>query len=302
MSSDVATVLSSAVRLSVPLWLGGVGEYVSERAGALNISVEGMILGGAYFAAAGSSVTGSGTLGLLIGVAVGALIGLLHGNLSHRLQANTFVVGLTINVFVLGLTNYLSENSSPNVHSVDVLSIPVLDKIPWIGEALFSEPWPAYLLLIAVPLGWWLLQRTRWGLEVRSVGENPKAADVTGVRVNLRRRQTLVFCGIMAGLAGAYLSVGEVGAFTSDMSAGRGYIVIAAVIFGGWTMRGMMIGCFLFGFADALRLALPAIGVNLNGELLYSAPYLAALLAMCFFAKRLRQPAAAGQPFERGAA
>lgn len=302
MSSDVTTILSSAVRLSVPLWFGGVGEYISERSGALNISVEGMILGGAYFAAAGSSVTGSGTLGVLLGVVAGGIIGLLHGNLSHRLQVNTFVVGLTINVFVLGLTNYLSENSSPNVHSVATLTIPGLHRIPWIGAALFSQPWPAYLLLAVVPLGWWLLERTRWGLEVRSVGENPKAADVTGVHVNRRRRDTLILCGVLAGLAGAYLSVGEVGAFTTDMSAGRGYIVIAAVIFGGWTMRGMMLGCFLFGFADALRLALPAIGVNLNEELLYSAPYVAALLAMCFFAKRSRQPAASAQPFERGAA
>jgi general nucleoside transport system permease protein len=247
-------------------------------------------------------VTGSATVGLLWGLAVGLVVAVIHGNLSHRLQANTFVVGLTINVLALGLTNYLSESKQLNVNSTGKTRIPGLSDIPWIGKALFDLAWPAYLLVAVVPAAWWVLMRSRWGLEARASGENPKAADVTGAPVNKRRRQALLLSGGLSGLAGAYLSICEVSSFTTNMGAGRGYLVIAAVIFGGWTLRGALLGCFLFGFADALQLALPAIGDNLNPQLLISAPYVLALLAMCFFAKRARQPAAAGQPFERGAA
>jgi general nucleoside transport system permease protein len=299
--SNVTTILESAVRLSVPLTLAGLGEYVAERAGTLNISVEAMMLGGAYAGSLGSSVTHSPEVGLLWGIVTGLVIGFIHGNFSHRLQVNTFVVGLTLNVLVLGLTNYLLETVKMTPKQIGVLTIPLLSDIPLVGKPLFSERWPAFLLYPLIPLVWWIVQRSRWGLEIRSVGENPKAADLTGIQVNKRRRQALLWCGMLAGLGGAYLSVAEVGTFTSNMTAGRGFIVIAAVIFGGWTLRGMVAGCFLFGGADALRLALPAIGYKINAQLLVAAPYVLALVAMCFFAKRLRQPGALAQPFERGA-
>jgi simple sugar transport system permease protein len=299
--SNVTTILESAVRLSVPLTLAGLGEYVAERAGTLNISVEAMMLGGAYAGALGSSVSHSPEVGLLWGIVTGLLIGFIHGNFSHRLQVNTFVVGLTLNVLVLGLTNYLLETVKMTPKQIGVWTIPLLSDIPLVGKPLFSERWPAFLLYPLIPLVWWIVQRSRWGLEIRSVGENPKAADLTGIQVNKRRRQALLWCGMLAGLGGAYLSVAEVGTFTSNMTAGRGFIVIAAVIFGGWTLRGMVAGCFLFGGADALRLALPAIGYKINAQLLVAAPYVLALVAMCFFAKRLRQPGALAQPFERGA-
>ena len=298
---DFQTILSSAVRLSVPLLFAAMGEYVAERAGTLNISVEAMMLAGAYSATIGSSVMGNAGLGLLWGMFVGFIIGVIHGNFSHRLQVNTFVVGLTLNVLALGITNYLLAKVQMTPKQVGILTIPVLSRIPLVGKPLFSQRWPAFLLYAIVPAVWWIVQRSRWGLEMRSVGENPKAADVTGIHVNKRRRQGLMWCGVLAGLGGAYLAVGEVGTFNSNMTAGRGFIVIAAVIFGGWTLRGTVAGCLLFGGADALRLALPALGYNINPQLLIASPYLLALLAMCFFAKRLRQPAALAQPFERGA-
>jgi len=303
MTHDITTILSSAIRLSVPLLFAAMGEYVAERAGTLNISVEAMMLSGAYAGILGSSVAGNAAVGLLWGMGIGVVIGLIHGNFSHRLQVNTFVVGVTLNVLALGVTNYLF--ASPDLpltpKQTPVLTIPVLSDIPIVGKPLFSERWPAFLLYALIPIVWWVVQRSRWGLELRSVGENPKAADVTGIQVNKRRRQALVWCGVFAGLGGAYLSVGEVGAFNSNMTAGRGFIVIAAVIFGGWTLRGAVAGCLLFGGADALRLALPALGYNINPQLLIAAPYLLALVAMCFFAKRVRQPGALAQPFERGA-
>lgn len=300
MSNAAVTMLDGAVRLTVPLGLAACGELVAERAGTLNISVEGMMLGGAFAGIAGVSATNQPALGLLAGAMVGLVVGWVHGNFSHRLAANTFVVGLTLNTLVLGLTGFLIAEHQFSPVSMGTSPIPGLSGIPLIGEPLFDQAWPCYLLYGFIPLTWWLLLKTRWGLEVRACGENPQAADVSGVQVNKRRRQTLLWCGLLSGLGGAYLSVAETGQFNAGMTAGRGFIVIAAVIFGGWTLRGAILGCLLFGGADALQLTAQAISIHATPELLISAPYLLALLAMLFFAKRNRAPGALAQPFERG--
>ncbi|MFF0449887.1 ABC transporter permease [Streptomyces sp. NPDC004609] len=294
------TILASGVRLTVPLAFAACGEYLAQRAGAMNISVEAMMLGAAFTSVATASATGSATVGLAVGVVTGLVLGLVHGNLSHRAQINTFVVGLVLNALVLGLTSYLITTDQFASHQVGMLSIPLLRDIPLIGEPLFSGRWPAYLLILLVPLTWWLVQRSRWGLELRAVGENPQSADVAGIKVNVRRRQALLWCGALAGLGGAYLAVGEVGSFNQNMTAGRGYIVIAAVIFGAWRLGRTLLGCMVFGLSDAMRLALPALGVTLNPQLLVAAPYLLALLAMLLFSTQHREPAALGRPFQRG--
>jgi simple sugar transport system permease protein len=296
---SATTVVGSAVRLSVPLAFAACGEYIAERAGTLNISVEAMMLGGAFAGASTASALGNPAMGLLGGAAVGLAIGWVHANFSHRLSANTFVVGLTLNALLLGLTSFLIQNRSFDPQLMGESAIPGLSRIPLLGP-FFAQPWPCYVLYALIPATWWLLLKTRWGLEVRACGENPQAADVSGIQVNKRRRQTLLWCGLLSGIGGAYLVVCEVGSFNAGMTAGRGFIVISAVIFGGWTLRGTILGCLLFGGADALRLALPALGFQITPELLISAPYLLALLAMMFFAKRNRQPGALAQPFERG--
>ncbi|EFC78850.1 ABC transporter permease [Parafrankia sp. EUN1f] len=297
---DGATILSSAIRLAAPLGFAACGEYLAERAGTMNISIEAMMITGAFTAVAASSATGSATLGLVVGALAGLLLGLIHGNMSHRLVVNTFIVGLTLNVLALGATSFFNESLELTGHQVAQVSIPVLRDIPLVGEPLFVQRWPVYLLLGLVPLTWWLVERTRWGLELRAVGENPQGADVTGIAVNLRRRQALLWCGLFAGLGGAHLAVGAVGSFNDNMTAGRGYLVIAAVIFGAWRLRGTIVGVALFGLADALRLALPAVGVQINSQLLIVAPYLLALLAMVLVLRRTRQPMALGTPFVRG--
>ncbi|MFJ7296805.1 ABC transporter permease [Streptomyces collinus] len=297
---STTTILASGVRLTVPLAFAACGEYLAERAGAMNISVEAMMLGAAFTSIATASATGSATVGLAVGVVTGLVIGFVHGNLSHRARINTFVVGLVLNALVLGLTSFLIATQQFASHQVGMLSIPLLEDIPLIGKPLFSERWPAYFLILLVPLTWWLVERSRWGLELRAVGENPQAADVTGIKVNLRRRQALLWCGALAGLGGAYLAVGEVGSFNQNMTAGRGYLVIAAVIFGAWRLGRTLLGCLVFGLSDAMRLALPALGVTLNAQLLVAAPYLLALLAMLLFTTQHREPAALGRPFERG--
>ncbi len=297
---SLTTILASAIRLTGPLAFAGCGEQVAERSGTLNISIEAMMLAGAFFGVLGTSVFGSVVGGLLLGMVAGLVVAVIHANFSHRLNANTFVVGLTLNVLLLGLTSFLLETIDLEPKQAGRIEIPVLKEIPVIGEPLFVNRWPIYLLIPVIPLSWWLVRRTRWGLEVRASGEDPQAADVTGIDVNKRRRQSLYYCGLLSGLGGAYLSVAEVGLFNQNMTAGRGFIVNAAVIFGGWTLTGTLAGCFLFGAADAMRLALPALGYKITPQLLIVAPYLLAILAMLFFANRNRKPAALAVPFERG--
>jgi general nucleoside transport system permease protein len=297
---SLTTILASAVRLTGPLAFAGCGEQVAERSGTLNISIEAMMLAGAFFGVLGTSVFGSVVGGLLLGTAAGLVVAIIHANFSHRLNANTFVVGLTLNVLLLGMTSFLLETVDLEPKQAGRIRIPVLKEIPVIGEPLFINRWPIYLLVPLIPLSWWLVRRTRWGLEVRASGEDPQAADVTGIDVNKRRRQSLYYCGLLSGLGGAYLSVAEVGLFNQNMTAGRGFLVNAAVIFGGWTLTGTLAGCFLFGAADAMRLALPALGYKITPQLLIVAPYLLAILAMLFFANRNRKPAALAVPFERG--
>lgn len=298
----ITTILGSAVRQTAPLAFATCGEYTAERSGTLNISIEAMMLGGAFFGVLGTSVTNSVAGGMLFGALAGLAVAFIHAQLSHRLAANTFVVGLSLNALLLGLTSFLLLSIDLSPRQARRIEIPLLSDIPWIGQPLFHNRWPIYLLLIVIPLTRWLVDRTRWGLEVRSVGEDPQAADVTGIDVNKRRRQSLYYCGVMSGLGGAYLSVGEVGGFNQNMIAGGGFLVNAAVIFGAWRLGGALAGCLVFGGAASVQLALPALGHSITPQLLIVLPYVLALGTMVLFANRGRQPAALARPFVRGIA
>jgi simple sugar transport system permease protein len=293
---DIQTVLAVSVPLAVPLLFAGLGEYFAQRSGAFDLSVEGMMLAAAYFGAYGASVSGSPSVGLLFGLLAGAAVAFVHGNLSHRLQLNTYVVGLSLNVLVLGVTNYLLTTTSFDIPKATNLRIPGLADIPVVGKPFFDQPWVVYVIPLLV-LAIWVVRRTRWGLEMRGAGDDPIASDLTGVKVNARRRQALLVCGLCAGAGGAFLSAFQSSSFTSGMTAGRGYIVIAAVIFGGWTLRGVVAACFLFGVAEGLQLALPAIGLAASPQLLVAAPYLLAVISLALLGRRLNQPLALGQPF-----
>jgi simple sugar transport system permease protein len=295
-----STMYASAVRLGALLAFAALGELVAEKAGTINISVEGSILAGAFTGVVGYHITGSAPLGFVAGGAGGLLIGYIQANMSHRLTADQFVVGLTANVLVLGLAGFLNSVIDPMARRAAVIEIPLLSDIPLVGPALFGQTWPTYLLYPLVPLTWWLLYKTRWGLEVRAVGENPQAADVSGLDVNKRRRQAVYYGGILAGLGGAFLVLGQVGSFDTGMVGGRGFIAIAAVYFGGWTLGGVLLGALVFGMADAFRLAVPVLGYELNAQFLAALPYLLTLLVMYFITKSFRQPGGLAQPFIRG--
>lgn len=290
----------SAFQLSVLFAFAATGEWVAERAGTLNISVEGMLLTGAFGASWGASASGNAALGVLAGCAGGVLIALVQANLAHRLTANQFVVGLALNVLAIGLTAFLSTELDLGGTRAGVVEVPMLSALPLVGDALFARPWPAYVVYALVPLAWWLVYRTRWGLEARSVGIDPQAADVSGVRVNARRRQAILVCGLTCGFGGAFYVLGQVGLFQPNMIGGRGFIAIAAVIFGGWTLRGTIIGCVLFGFVEALTITTSANGYTIDPFLLDAAPYVVALAVVLLFASRVRQPRALAQPFTRG--
>lgn len=294
------TAYSSAVRFAAVLAFAAIGEWIAERAGTLNISVEGMMLSGAFAAAMGYDATSNVAVGLVLGMVFGVVVALVQAEMSHRLTADPFVVGLTLNILVLGVVGYLASVWQPETRTADVIEIPLLVDIPLVGPAFFGQTWPLYLLYPLVPFAFWLVYRTRWGLEVRAVGEDPQSADVSGIHVNRRRRQAILLCGAFSGLGGAYLLLGQVGRFEDSIVSGRGFIAIVAVIFGGWTLRGTILGCLLFGTVLSFRLSLPALGYELNTELLSSLPFLVTILAMALFAHRVRQPAALARPFIRG--
>ena len=291
---------SGAMRFAALLAFAAIGETIAERAGTLNISLEGMVLGGAFAGAVGMHLTGSITVGLIFATVVGTLVASVQANMSHRLSANQFVVGLAINTLVLGIASFLNTSIQPVSKAAHRLAIPVVREIPLVGDAFFNQPWPLYLVYPLIPAAWWLLYRTRWGLEVRAVGENPQAADVSGIDVNKRRRQAIYIAGLTAGLGGGYLVLGQIGRFEDAVVGGQGFIAIAAVIFGGWTMRGVIGGCLLFGTVNSFRLTLPTVGHELNSELLSAAPFIVTIITVSFIAHRTSEPRALARPFVRG--
>lgn len=276
------------------------GEWVAERSGTINISVEGMLLAGAFTSALGFTITSSVIVGIFCGVLGGLAVAGVQAEMSHRLTADQFVVGLTLNILILGLAGFLERQVDLSTSTAAELSIPGLRDIPLVGSALFEQSWPFYLVFVLVPISWWLMFQSRWGLEVRASGEDPQAADVSGIDVNKRRRQAIYFAGLTSGLGGAFLVFVQVGRFEENIVSGRGFIAIAAVIFGGWTLRGTISGCVVFALALSLRLQLPNFYDGVPTELLQAFPFLITILAMAIFAKRVRPPQALARPFVRG--
>jgi len=300
---DVVTnevTYSGAMRFAALLAFAAIGETIAEKAGTLNISLEGMVLGGAFAGALGMHLTGSVTAGLALATVIGVIVASVQANMSHRLTANQFVVGLALNTLVLGIASFLNTSIQPVSKAAHRFAIKPLSEIPLVGDAFFNQPWPLYLVYPMIPAAWWLLYRTRWGLEVRAVGENPQSADVSGIDVNKRRRESIYIAGLTSGLGGGYLVLGQIGRFEDAVVGGQGFIAIAAVIFGGWTMRGVIGGCLLFGTVNSFRLTLPTVGHELNSELLSAAPFVVTIVTVTFFAHRTREPRALAQPFVRG--
>lgn len=303
---DTVGLLQATVFLAVPLVLGAMAGVLSERSGVINVAIEGQMLGAAFLAALVGSIAHSLFAGTIAGIVAGALLGALLGVFAIRYQVNQVVLGVVINLLVLGLTTYLYsrvlQQDSTNLNQPGVFSpiaIPGLSRIPLIGPVIFSANLLAYIAVVVVIVLNVMLFRSKWGLRTRAVGEHPRAADTLGIKVNRLRFRNSVAAGALAGLAGAYVSIGSVGAFGINMTTGRGFIALAAVIFGRWTPWGAMGAAILFAFTSALNTALSFIAtpVSIPSQILGSLPYLATLVVVAGLVGRSQAPAADGEPY-----
>jgi simple sugar transport system permease protein len=287
--------LAALIRLAAPIALAALGELISERAGVLNIGLEGMMLLGAFFAFWGAHTTGSLLAGVLVGVLAGMALAAIVAGLTIYARADQIIVGVGVNVLALGITTVAFRAMSPGedvvrVEAMSPLRVPLLADIPGIGEALFHQIPLVYVLYAALPLTWYLLFRTSWGLSIRASGETPSAADSAGVAVARTRAICVLAAGAAAGCAGAFLSIGQLGIFIEGMSNGRGFLALAAVIFGRWHPIGVVVASLVFGAADALQLRLQGHDITRSVWVMLALVIIGGLVAM--WVRRRRTPVA----------
>ncbi len=300
----VPGLLLGTVALSTPLIFGALGGVVSERVGIINIAIEGQLLGGAFVSAVVATLTGSPYVGLAAALVAGALVGSVLAVFSIRYFVNQVIVGVVLNVLVVGLTSFLySKVLVPSAATLNTpprfprIEIPLLSQIPIIGPVLFRQTVIEYVMYIAVAAVFVGLFRTRWGLRLRAVGEHPRAADSVGIDVARTRFWNVCLAGAIAGMGGAYFTLGSVGAFGKEMTAGAGYIALAAVIFGRWDPVRATLAALLFGFASNLQNVLGIIGSPVPSEFMLMLPYVVTILAVAGLVGKVRGPAAAGRPY-----
>ena len=303
---NTVSLLQNTLASSIPLILGALSGCMGERAGVINIAIEGQLLLGAFTAAIVTSAIGGLFLGLVTGSLAGGLVGLVLAVFAIRFLVDQIILGVVLNLLISGLTGYLYDrllvpnaNTYNTAHTFSALKVPGLGDIPVIGPIFFDSTiflYITYAAIIAVQVG---LFSTRWGLRVRAVGEHPTAADSVGIKVLGIRYGNLIMGGMLAGIGGAYLTIGSVGTFSKDMSSGLGYIALAAMIFGRWTPLGGTLAALLFGFTEALSGFLGSITVPISPYLLGMLPYVATIIAVAGLVGRVRAPAADGKPYLR---
>lgn len=302
LMGTVVTWLAMSIRMLTPLLFAGLGGVVSQKAGIYNFGLEGMMLCGAFFAYYGSYQLGSPWLGLLLAIIVGALLGLLLGFTSITLRVSQLVIGLGIGIFGLGLTSYLYRLiGKSGVEHASILfpsiNIPFLSNIPFVGEVLFSHNIMVYVCLGLVILISWFFNKTTMGLNFRAVGENPQVADTAGVNVIRYRYYAIIVSGVLASLGGAFLTLTQTARFMENLTAGRGWIALAAVVLGKYNPWGVLFACFLFGAADAAQMQVQVMSLGIPYQFLLMTPYILAMLAMAGVVGKVRSPAAMGKPY-----
>ena len=298
----------STIRLTTPLLLAALGGMFSERSGVINIALEGLMLAGAFTAAAVTATTGSVFIGVLVGVVAGIALAAVHAVACIQFKADQVVSGTAINILMLGLPQllsgafFLSTGSTPQIPKENLL--PTLNT--FLGTQALDVSLASIAAFALVPLSWYVLFRTPFGLRLRAVGENPAAADAAGVGVNQMRYTAVLISGALAALGGAYLSIGQSSLFTRNMTAGRGFIALAALIFGKWKPVPTMLACLLFGFTEALTnqiqgapwAKLPS-GEDIPTQFIQIIPYVLTIIVLAGFIGHSRAPRALGQPYEK---
>lgn len=305
-SFSLVGMLESTVVRATPIALAALCGVISERAAVVNIGIEGIMLLSAQVAVITATVTGSLYMGLLSAILIGGLIAGIHAYLVIRFKVDQIVSGVAINIFGAGVTSFVSsrflERNTAALNSsgiFPVISIPGLSKIPLLGPIFFENNIIVYITIILVVILHVLLFYTSWGLRTRAVGEHPKAADTLGVNVYLMRYVNVILGGMIAGIGGAYFTIGSVGRFDEIMTAGKGFIGLAAMIFGKWTPVGAYMSSLIFGFADSLQVKLQILRVPIPSEFLLMAPYIVTIIVLTGVVGRANPPAADGQPYEK---
>ena len=300
----LAGLLAGALSLSVPLIFGSLSGVLSERVGVINIAIEGQLLAGAFTSAIVASATGNPYLGLLAAGVAGVLVSFVLAAFAIKYFVDQVIVGVVLNVLVVGFTSFLfSQVLAPNAASLNSpprferINIPILADIPIIGPTFFRQTIIVYLMYIAVAVVYVGLFHTKWGLRLRAVGEHPQAADTVGINVTRTRFWNVSLAGAIAGLGGAFFTLGSVGAFNKEMTAGAGFIALAAVIFGQWDPIKATLAALLFGFASNLQNTLGVIGSPVPSEFLLMLPYVITIFAVAGLVGKVRGPAAAGKPY-----
>jgi ABC-type uncharacterized transport system permease subunit len=301
----LAAVLTSGIVMMVPLLLAALGELFAERAGVINVGLEGMMLVGALAGVVGASLARSPAVGVLSGAAAGLLLAALFAGVTITRGADQVVAGTALNLLALGATGAvfraISQRSDAPLIAPGFpeVAVPGLVVLPVVGEALFQRNVLVYLAWLMVPIAALLLFHTRWGLRLRAVGENPAAADTMGVSVARVRWEAVLLCGVLAGLGGVFLSISHVRTFSEDMIAGRGFIALAVVIFGRWNPWGVAAAALLFGLAQGLSYSFQALNLAVPYQLFLSLPYVLTLTALILRGGRSAAPAALAQPYQR---
>jgi general nucleoside transport system permease protein len=302
----LTTLLAAAIAAATPLVFAALGEVVAERAGVVNLGLEGMMLVGAVTGFVAMNETGSLVTGIAAALVAGGILASVHAFFCVTLGANQIISGLGLTIGGAGLAAILGSSvvGVPARASFDDLHVPMLGSIPWLGEIAFRHHLLVYVAIVLVPIVWWTLRRTRLGLHLRAVGENPAAADAMGVSVTRYRYGAVLFGGALAGLAGASLSLAESPGWSEGMTAGRGWIAVALVIFATWDPLRVLLGAYLFGVFDVLAFRVQIIGVDISSTLLGMIPYVATILVLIAVtlldaSRRLGAPAALGVPYMR---
>lgn len=302
--SVLLAMAASGIRLATTYLLASLGETLGQRSGVLNLGVEGVMLLGAYGAYFTTLQTGSVPAGIMVGMAVGGVMGVIYGVVTLALKATQGISGIGIYIFGLGLSDFLFQRQVGTPTPIEGLSdwsIPLLGGIPWIGEVFFQQNVLVYTAFLLVPVVWFVVNRTPFGLNVRAVGETPEAADSLGVGVDRTRYITIFFGNVLAGLAGAALAL-ELGIFQQNLTNGQGFIAIALVYFGAWRPVGVMAGSLVFGLVSAMVLQWKTLGivVGTTASIVGMLPAILTILVLVLVSRRTGGPAALTRPFERG--
>lgn len=304
-SMSLVGLMSQTLQRSVPITFGALSGVLCERAGVVNIAIEGMLLSGAFTAAVAASIAGNVWVGVGAAIVVGGLLGLLLGVLAIRYLVDQIIAGTVINIFAAGLTAFLASKvlvALPDLNNPPRFlpdKIPGIGDIPIVGPIFFTNNFFVYAMFVLIMVIHLALFYTRWGLRVRAVGEHPIAAETVGIDVIRTRYINVMLGGMVAGFGGAYFTLGSTGSFDKGMTAGKGFIGLAAMIFGGWTPIGAFFASLVFGFADALQNRLSILNVGIPSEILLMLPYIVTILVVAGLVGRVRAPAADGRPFKR---